>query len=51
MASMGRVAVTTCASLPTYKDFQRKTGQRGSTDYFLFFLGPGLPAHKKKRPI
>jgi hypothetical protein len=35
------------ASLPTSKDFQGKTGQHGSTDYVLFFLGPGMPAQKR----
>ncbi len=37
MASMGRAAATTCqgGSSPTPKNFQGKTGQRGSAaDYF-----------------
>jgi hypothetical protein len=37
MASVGQAAATTCqgASLPTPKNFQGKTGQRGSTANFF----------------
>ena len=39
------------ASLPTSKDFQGKTRQHGSADYFLFFFSAQECQHKKEANV